>query len=227
MGTTPDFKRRYYDLSNPVYKGMPFFPASFPVEIEQVSSTDQGRSNVHKITMSTHHGTHVDAPRHLSSSGKPLDEINLKKFIGEGVILDFTYKEIGSGVSSADLEQCEDLVKGDEIVILFTGCSNHLGDSGISANYTYLDRSGAEWLVRKKVKSVGIDIFSIDQYGNPDHPAHNLLLENGIPLIEEISSEAKHLLGKRVYLICLPIRMMMGDGAPARVIAYLLSPQTR
>jgi arylformamidase len=222
MGTSPDFKGKYYDLSNPVYKGMPFFPASFPVEIEQVSSTDRGRSNVHKITLSTHHGTHVDAPWHVSSRGKPLDEMDLKKFIGEGVVLDFTYKETGSGVSSADLEQYEGLVRADEIVILFTGCSNSLGDSGISANYTYLDRSGAEWLVRKKVKSVGIDIFSIDQYGNPENPAHNLLLGSGIPLIEEISSEAKHLLGKRIYLICLPIRMMMGDGAPARVIAYLL-----
>jgi len=41
-------------------------------------------------------------------------------------------------------------------------------------------------------------------------------------LIEEISSEVKHLLGKRIYFICLPIRMKAGDWAPAQAIAYLL-----
>lgn len=220
MGTVPKVRGKYYDLSNPVFKEMPFYPASFPVEIEQVSSVDKGGFNVHKITMATHHGTHVDAPRHLSYEGRPLDEMDLNKFMGEGVVLDFSYKEIGSGVSAGDLEKYSGFVKAEDIVILYTGCSKHLGESWITSKYTYLDKSGAEWLVQKKVKTVGIDFFSIDQYGNPENPAHNLLLGNGIPLIEEISYEARHLLGKRIYLLCLPIRMMMGDGAPARAIAY-------
>jgi len=222
MSMVPKLGGKYYDLSNPVSKEMPFYPASFPLEVEQVSSVDKGGFNVHKVTMATHHGTHVDAPRHLSYEGRALDEMDLNKFMGEGVVLDLSYKEIGSGVSADDLKKYADLVKPEDIVILFTGCSKHLGESWITAKYTYLDKSGAEWLVQKKVKSVGIDFFSIDQYGNPENPAHNLLLGNGIPLIEEISYEARHLLGKRIYLLCLPIRMMMGDGAPARAIAYLL-----
>jgi kynurenine formamidase len=213
-------QQRYYDLSNPIWEGMPFFPASFPAEIEQVSSVDQQGANVHKMTIATHHGTHVDAPRHYFNDGTTLEELSLHKFMGEGVVLDLTFKPIGSGIGAADLEKYASLVHERDIVILFTGCSEHLGEPGIDAKYTYLDGTGAEWLLAKKVKSVGIDFFSIDQYGDRSSPAHNALLGNGIPLIEEISAEARKLAGHRIYLICLPLKVMAGDGAPARVIAY-------
>jgi arylformamidase len=222
MAAVPKLGGKYFDLSNPVWEKMPYYPASFPAQVEQVSSIEQGGFNVHKVTMATHHGTHVDAPRHLSNQGTPLEELDLNRFMGEGVVLDFSDKEIGSGIGARDLEKLSGLVKPGDIVILFTGCSEHLGEAWITAKYTYLDKSGAEWLLAKKVKSVGIDFFSIDQYGDRTNPAHNLLLGNGVPLIEEISSVARQLAGKRIYLICLPIRMKAGDGAPARAIAYAL-----
>jgi len=213
---------RYYDLSNPIWAEMPFYPASFAAQIEQVSSVEEGGFNVHKMTIATHHGTHVDAPRHYSNQGTPLEELDLSRFMGEGVVLDLTFKEIGSGIGAQDLEKYAQLVREGDIVILYTGCSEHLGEPWLNWKYTYVDRSGAEWLVSKKVKSVGIDFFSIDQYGDRSNPAHTVFLGNGIPLIEEISSQAKQLAGHRIYLICLPLRVMAGDGAPARVIAYLL-----
>jgi kynurenine formamidase len=222
METIAKLGRTYYDLSNPVWEEMPYYPASFRPQIEQVSSIEQGGFNVHKITMAYHHGTHVDAPRHISYKGTPVDELDLNRLMGEGVVLDLSFKEIGSGISADDLKKFSGSVRSEDIVILYTGCCNHLGESWINSKYTYLEKSGAEWLVQKKAKSVGIDFFSIDQYGDRTNPAHNVLLGNGIPLIEEISSEAKHLLGKRIYLICLPIKMKEGDGAPARVIAYPL-----
>jgi kynurenine formamidase len=213
---------KYYDLSNLVHQEMPYYPKSFQPQIELTSSIEQGRPNVHKITMSSHHGTHADAPRHYSNEWTSVDELDLDRFIGEGVVLDLSFKEIGSGIGADDLEKFSSLVRSEDIVILYTGCSSHLGESWINSKYTYLTKSGAEWLLRKKVKSVGIDFFSVDQYGDTTSPAHNLLLGNGIPLIEEISSEAKHLLGKRIYFICLPIKIKAGNGAPARAIAYLL-----
>ncbi len=222
MSEVTGLQGRYYDLSNPIWEGMPFFPASFPAEIEQVSSVDRQGANVHKMTIATHHGTHVDAPRHYFNEGTALGELSLHKFMGEGVVLDLTSKPIGSGIGAADLEKYADLVHEGDIVILFTGCSEHLGEPGLDSKYTYLDGTGAEWLLAKKVKSVGIDFFSIDQYGDRSSPAHNVLLGNGIPLIEEISAEARQLTGRRVYVICLPLKVMAGDGAPARVIAYLM-----
>lgn len=222
MAIAPKLGEKYYDLSDPVHKEMPFFPLSFPVEVEQVASTDAGGFNIHKITMGTHHGTRVDAPRHRYSDGRTLEEIGLDKFIGEGIVLDFSQKEFGSGIGADDLKKHSELVRAEDVVILYAGCSKHLGEVWISTKYTYLDKSGAEWLVQKKVKSVGIDFFSVDRYGSAENPAHSLLLGNNIPIIEEIGTEARHLVGKRIYLFCLPLRMMMGDGAPARAIAYLL-----
>jgi len=222
MAIAPGLGQRYYDLSDPIYEGMPYFPLSFPVEVEQAASVDAGGFNVHRITMGTHHDTHVDAPRHRYRDGRVLDEIDLNKFMGEGIVLDFSQKEIGSGIGADELEKYSHLVHADEIVILYTGCSTHIGEERVRSKYTYLQKNGAEWLVEKKAKSVGIDFFSVDAYGSAESPAHSLLLASGIPIIEEISAEARHLAGRRIYLFCLPLRMMMGDGAPARVIAYLL-----
>ena len=204
MGTDLRLMGRYYDLSNPVHEKMPYYPSSFKPKVEQSSTVEEKGFNVCKITMAYHHGTHVDAPRHISNEGTPVDELDLNKFIGEGVVLDLSFKEIGSGISANDLETFSDSIHPN-------------------SKYTYLDKSGAEWLVKKGAKSVGIDFFSIDKYGDSANPAHSVLLGNGVPLIEEISCEAKHLLGKRIFLICLPIKMKTGDGAPARVIAYALT----
>jgi arylformamidase len=222
MDDSTRLKGAYYDLSNPIWEGMPFFPASFPAKIEQISFVEREGANVHKMTIATHHGTHVDAPRHYFNEGAALESLDLARFIGEGVVLDLTFKDTGTGIGAQDLERYDHLVREDDIVILFTGCSLHLGEPELNSNYTYLDATGADWLVAKKVKSVGIDFFSIDRYGDSSSPAHNALLGNGIPLIEEISAQAGGLAGHRIYLICLPLRVLAGDGAPARAIAYLL-----
>ena len=222
MVKDPGLKGKYYDLSNPVHAKMPYYPAGSPAEVVQVSSVEDQGFNVHTITMSYHQGTHVDAPRHISNEGITVDELDLNLFMGEGIVLDLSYKEIGSGITADDLEKFSGMVLQKDIVVLYTGCCNHIEESWINSNYTHLEKSGAEWLVTKGVKSVGIDFFSIDKYGDGANPAHHTLLGNGIPLIEEISCEVKNLLGKRIYLICLPIKMKGGDGAPARVIAYVL-----
>jgi arylformamidase len=222
MGTDLRLKGRYYDLSNLVHAKMPYYPAGSPPEIVQVSSLEKGGFNVHRVTMSTHQGTHIDAPGHVSNEGATVDELDLNLLMGEGVVLDLSFKEIGSGITADDLEKFSEAVRPEDIVVLYTGCCDHIEESWINANYTHLEKSGAEWLVKKGAKSVGIDFFSIDKYGDSENPAHHTLLGNGIPLIEEISCEVKNILGKRIYLICLPIRMKDGDGAPARVIAYVL-----
>ena len=222
MTIAPKLGKKFYDLSDPIYEGMPVFPLLFPLGVEQVASVDAGGFNVHRITLATHHGTHVDAPRHRYRDGTILDKIDLDRFIGEGIVLDFSNKEIGSGIDADDMEKYSELVRAGEIVICYTGCSTRIGEEWVRSNYTYLEKTAAEWLIQKKVKSVGVDFFSVDRFGSEESPAHSLLLASGIPIIEEISAEVRHLAGKRIYFVCLPLKLMAGDGAPARAIAYLL-----
>jgi len=94
--------------------------------------------------MATHPGTHVDAPRHLSKEGKPLEELDLNRFMGEGVVLDLSFKEIGSGIGADDLKKFSDLVRFEDIVILYTGCSNYLGESWINSKYAIWGKSGKQ-----------------------------------------------------------------------------------
>ena len=128
-------------------------------------------------------------------------------------------KPIGSGITSLDLHKSlEGKVAEDDIVVCFTGCSEHWGDESVSSNYTYLTGNAAEYLVSKKVRAVGIDLLSVEKFRAPDPIAHKTLLGNGIFIIESLSRATKQFVGKRILMICMPIKLQNGDGAPSRII---------
>jgi kynurenine formamidase len=134
-------------------------------------------------------------------------------------VADISYKPIGSGITSSDLKPKLESTRADDIVICYTGSSEHWGEKRVNSDYTYITGDAAEYLVSKKVRAVGIDFLSVEKFGAHDPVAHKTLLGNGIFIIESVSSAVKQFLGKRVLLICLPIKLGGGDGAPSRVIA--------
>jgi len=77
--------------------------------------------------------------------------------------------------------------------------------------------------VSKKVRAVGIDFLSEEKFEAPEPVAHKTLLGNGIFIIESLSSALKQFVGKRILMICMPIKLEGGDGAPARVVAVPIS----
>ncbi len=97
--------------------------------------------------------------------------------------------------------------------------STRWGDDSINHNYTYLTQDAAEYLVSRKVRAVGIDFLSVEKFNAPEPIAHKTLLGNGIFIIESLSNALKQFLGKRILMVCLPIKLEAGDGAPARVVA--------
>jgi kynurenine formamidase len=100
----------------------------------------------------------------------------------------------------------------------YTGCSEHWGDEPVSSNYTYLTENAAEYLVSKRVRAVGIDFLSVEKFRAPNPVAHKALLGNGIFILESLSKATKEFVGKRILMICMPIKLQNGDGAPSRII---------
>jgi len=128
-------------------------------------------------------------------------------------------KPIGSGITAQDLRKAlEERVAEDDIVVIYTGCSEHWDDESIRRNYTYLTGDAAEYLVSKKVRAVGIDVLSVEKFQAPTPVTHKILLGNGIFIIESLSRATKQFVRKRFLMICLPIKLQNGDGAPSRVI---------
>jgi len=178
--------------------------------------------------MGSHTGTHLDAPRHFIQDGIGIDRIPPDKLIGEAYVADLSKKPIGSGVTSKDLKlELEEEIVRDDIVVIYTGCSEHWGDKSINRGYTYLTGDAAEYLVSKRVRAVGIDFLSVEKFRAADPVVHKTLLSNGIFIIESLSSALNQFVGKRILMICMPIKLQDGDGAPSRVVAVpILEDQT-
>jgi arylformamidase len=199
---------------------MPVYPGDPSPTFTAYATLAKDRVNLTKMTLGSHTGTHLDAPRHFIQDGIGIDQIPPNKLVGESYVADLSSKPIGSGITAQDLrEKLEGRVTADDIVICYTGCSEHWRDEAVSRNYTYLTGDAADYLVSKRVRAVGIDFLSVEKFKAPEPLAHKTLLGNGIFIIESLSKAVKQFIGSRILLICMPIKLQDGDGAPARVIA--------
>jgi arylformamidase len=199
---------------------MPVYPGDPSPSFEKYSTLEKDGVNLTKIIMGSHTGTHLDAPRHFIRDGIGIDRIPPEKLIGEAYVADLSTKPIGSGITSKDLQRkLEDKIAEDDIVVVYTGCSEHWGDKSIDREYTYLTGEAAYYLVSKRVRAVGIDYLSVEKFKAPEPVVHKTLLGSGVFIIESLSSAVRQFVGKRVLMICMPIKLQDGDGAPSRVVA--------
>ena len=208
------------DLTHHLRNGMPVYPGDPSPSFESYSTLQKDGVNLTKITMGSHTGTHVDAPRHFIRDGIGIDRIPLNKLIGEAYVADLSKKPIGGGITSKDLRrELETEIASDDIVAIYTGCSEHWGDKSINRDYTYLTEDAADYLVSKKVRAVGIDFLSVEKFKATEHLVHKTLLGNGIFIVESLSNALNQFVGQRILMICMPIKLRDGDGAPSRVVA--------
>jgi arylformamidase len=207
------------DLTHELRKGMPVYPGDPSPSFVSYATLKKDGVNLTKMTLGSHTGTHIDAPRHFIADGIGIDQISPSKLVGEAYVTDMSSKPMGSGITSQDLHGAlEGRVADDDIVVIYTGCSERWDDESIRRNYTYLTGDAAEYLVSKKVRAVGIDFLSVEKFRAPAPVAHKSLLSNGIFIIESLNQATKQFVGKRVLMICLPIKLQNGDGAPSRIV---------
>jgi arylformamidase len=208
------------DLTHHLRNGMPVYPGDPSPSFEKYSTLEKDGVNLTKIIMGSHTGTHLDAPRHFIRDGIGIDRIPPEKLIGEAYVADLSTKPIGSGITSKDLQRkLEEKIVEDDIVVVYTGCSEHWGDKSIDREYTYLTGEAADYLVSKRVRAVGIDYLSVEKFEAPEPVVHKTLLGSGVFIIESLSSAVRQFVGNRVLMICMPIKLQDGDGAPSRVVA--------
>jgi arylformamidase len=203
---------RLLDVSVPLGPGLPAYPGNPEFELQPVKRiADGGSSNVSRVVMGTHTGTHVDAPRHFFDDGEGVDALRIDLLIGRTRVV-----EIGrrGGIGSEELAAAG--LREDLRVLLRTPNSALWNGEGFHTEYTHLTEAGARYLVDQGVKVVGIDYLSVEQFKKPGAPAHRALLSGGVVIIEGLNlAEAE----PGMYeMYCLPLRIAGADGAPARVI---------
>ena len=200
------------DVSVSLAAGIPAYPGNPEFELQPVKRiADGGSSNVSKLVMGTHTGTHVDAPKHFFDDGAGVDALPLNLLLGRARVVEITKR---GGIGHDDLAAAG--LREDLRVLLKTPNSALWNGEGFHQDYTYLTEDGARYLADQGVKVVGIDYLSVEQFKKAGAPAHRALLSQSIVIIEELNlAEAE----PGMYeMYCLPLRVEGGDGAPARVV---------
>ncbi len=191
---------RMYDITRPIEAGMEVYPGDPDVVLTRVSDVLSGDdANVSAISLGTHTGTHVDPPSHLFPGGKGADELPLDALVGPAAVV--------AAPGAIDMEFLSGLgLEGVQRVLFKT----RGGGEG------WLDEAAAGYLAGLGVRLVGIDTLSVDGPGESRLPAHRALLSGGVVVLEGLDLDD---VPPGTYeLICLPLRIRGGDGAPARAV---------
>lgn len=204
--------REWIDISRPLHPGMIGWPEDPDFTRTMLSRiTESGGSNLSAISMSSHAGTHIDAPLHCIPGGAGVDQIPLNVLCGEAVVVDVAERR---HVCPDDFAAM-DIRRGDRV--LFKTANLALWDRpSFDSSYFGLSLEASKSLVDLGVSLVGIDYLSIEPYENADMASHRLLLFAGIVILEGL--DLSGVAAGRYEMIALPLRIVGGDGGPARVI---------
>ncbi len=169
------------------------------------------------LEMCTHVGTHVESPYHALREGKHVADMDIRKLIGEAVVVDFFDKGYQDAITRSDIEKRGEHIKQSDIVLIRTGLSRYYGTP--QYRRPYVDTEAIEWLIRKKIKCLGIDCSGIENRAADSHEInHRTLFNHDIPLIEDMNNLDK-LKETRVFFIALTLPIEGLDASLIRPIA--------
>jgi arylformamidase len=161
----------------------------------------------------------MDAPRHFSADGVGLDEMPLYATIGPARVIPI---EDLHAILPEELE-LHNLQAGERVLFRTKNSECCWKDNRFVEDFVYISASAAKFLVQRKVRTIGIDYLSVGGYVHDGVETHQILLGAGIWLIEGLNLSAVK--PGDYDLICLPLRVVGGDGAPARAILRQISNQ--
>jgi arylformamidase len=201
----------FHDVTVPLAPGMLAYPEDPPFSLEAVQRLGSAPCSVSRMSLSTHTGTHVDAPAHFLVEGATVDRLPLEILMGKARVVEVLARE---RVERADLESHD--LRDDLRLLLKTRMSGQILRHPFQEDHVYLSRDAAVYLAQAGIKLVGFDYLSIDRFGAHTFPAHHVLLEAGVVILEGL--DLSEVVPGEYDMACLPLRVAGGDGAPARVV---------
>jgi arylformamidase len=202
-----------YDITVPLSPALPVYPGDPEVTITPLAQLQWGdAANVSRLVLSSHTGTHLDAPRHFFVEGLTIDGLDLHVLMGPARVCAFPY--VTTHLTADDLRPLG--LAGTKRLLLQTPNAALWQKTGFQTNYVALTESAAYLLVEMGVQLVGIDYLSVDAFERQDFPVHRILLGAGILILEGLDLRAVP--PGDYELLALPLLLQHGDGAPVRAI---------
>lgn len=209
------------DLSMPLSAATTPVPGHPCPEFEPFHLLERDGIRNTKMSITLHVATHVDAPFHIVPDGLTIDEVDLGRLSAEGVRLDLRRSASAqSPITLGDLDSAgfEPEAINGRIVVLNAGWTDeHVGKPSLYGDNPFLSEEATKAVVAAGPSAIALD-FAIDQ-AKP-WPNHQVALGAGIPLIENLMG-LDRLPRKGFVISALPMKVVGGDGAPARAVAVV------
>lgn len=208
---------RVIDLTMRITPSMKVFPGSPRPSLIPWSKFDSHGYDSEVMFMSTHTGTHIDAPSHFAPGLASIDMIPAGRLVCSAILVRAP-KKAGRLVERDDLAG-EQIQQGDAVVI-WTGWEKRVTKSNYMTENPGLSGHAAKYLAEKKVNAVAIDGPSIDAGADGRFTAHNILLPRNILAVENLCNVSK-ITTNRFTLVLSPLKLGGATGSPARALAIV------
>ena len=204
---------RWLDISVPLRNAMVHWPGDPPVRIDKVKDIEHGASStLSMISMGSHTGTHMDAPLHFIRQGISIDKMPLDTTVGRARVIEIKDTE---SIKPEELHQYR--IRSGERILFKTRNSLRVWQTDtFIEDSVFISDEAARFLVERSVRVVGIDYLSVGSFKHGGSYVHKTLLGGGVWIIEGL--DLSHVKPGKYDLICLPLKLDQGDGAPARAI---------
>lgn len=211
-----------FDLTHPIATGMPVYPGDPAVHVESALCVTTDGVNVAQLQFGSHTGTHLDAPAHVLSGGRTVDQLDLDLLHGEACVLPVRPDLIGH--LAGQTVRVDDLVSipADlpSIVCIATGWDQYFYATQREL-HPALDLDLAKTLWARGARVLGVDTLSPDATaGNTSaFPVHEFWLGQDGIIVENLRGLT--VLPQNVHVTILPLQLAGLDGSPVRAVAHL------
>jgi len=215
-------KGEWIDVSIPLHNGMVNWPGDAPFHrLETLKIANGDPCNLSQFCSSAHIGTHMDAPRHFLTHGHGMESMPLDAVIGPAQVV---------AIQDPDLIRVKELephrLREGDRVLFKTRNSAHLWKTNdFQEQFVHIPQDTAAYLADLKVRTIGIDYLSVGGYETDSAETHQALLSAGIWLIEGLNLQ--NVEPGEYELVCLPLKLVGSDGAPARAVLRRLNENAR
>ena len=208
------------DLTLTVSQDIPSFPGSPQPHFIEWSKIKTDGYNLELLFLSSHTGTHLDAPYHFVDKGSKIHQISPSRLITNAILVKIP-KGSNQSITKSDIikfEENEGKIKNNSTVIFSTGWGKNLHKKKFFKTNPGLASSAARYLVSKKLNLVGIDSPSIDLGSDSKFSVHHILSKNNVLILENLCNLEK-ISGIHFKLIVLPLKLKNATGSPVRAMA--------
>jgi arylformamidase len=214
IANSAETSNQWLDVSVPIYTGMVHYPDDPSIEIHRLSDVEKGDlCTVSRLTLGSHTGTHIDAPIHFLPGGRGAEEVPLENLIGPARVIEI--KDLRA-VKAEEL-RLHNLGVRERLLFKTSNSERCWKTSQFVPDSVTIAEDAAQYLASLNTLAVGIDYLSA---GSPE--THRTLLSAGVVIVEGLNLAG--ISPARYELLCLPLKILGGDGALARVLLRVPDP---